>query len=44
VEECPQKLDIPKLISMYNENKYEQSFTLRFTRDAMTEAEKPARA
>ncbi len=41
VEECPQKLDIPKLISMYNENKYEQSFTLRFTLDAMTEAEKP---
>jgi predicted aldo/keto reductase-like oxidoreductase len=31
VEECPQKLDIPKLISMYNENKYEKSFTLRFT-------------
>lgn len=42
VEECPQNLDIPKLISMYNEMKYEKSFTLRFTLDAMSEAEKPA--
>ena len=41
MEECPQKLDIPKLISMYNEMKYEKSFTLPFTLNAMTAAERP---
>jgi len=41
VEECPQKLDIPKLISLYNEMKFEKSLTLRFTLDAMAPAELP---
>ncbi len=41
MEECPQNLDIPKLISMYNENKYEKSPILHFTLDAMREAQKP---
>jgi predicted aldo/keto reductase-like oxidoreductase len=38
---CPQSLDIPTLISMYNETAYEPSFTLRFTLDAMSAAERP---
>jgi predicted aldo/keto reductase-like oxidoreductase len=39
---CPQGLDIPKLISMYNEASFGSAFTLRFTLDAMTEAELPS--
>ncbi|MDR1532336.1 MAG: aldo/keto reductase [Clostridiales bacterium] len=39
---CPQGLDIPKLISLYNEVSYEKPFTLNFTMDAMTEAEMPS--
>jgi predicted aldo/keto reductase-like oxidoreductase len=35
-------LDIPKLISMYNEASFERAFTLRFTLGAMTEAELPS--
>jgi predicted aldo/keto reductase-like oxidoreductase len=43
-EECPQKLDIPKLISMYNEIKNGDASVwglLNFTLGAMTEAEMP---
>jgi predicted aldo/keto reductase-like oxidoreductase len=39
---CPQDLDIPKLISMYNEASFENAFTLNFTLGAMTEAELPS--
>jgi predicted aldo/keto reductase-like oxidoreductase len=39
---CPQGLDIPKLISMYNEACFENPFILRFTLDAMEEAELPS--
>jgi predicted aldo/keto reductase-like oxidoreductase len=39
---CPQGLDIPTLISMYNEARFENPFILRFTLDAMTEAELPS--
>ena len=39
---CPQGLDIPTLISMYNEASFSNAFTLRFTLDAMTEAELPS--
>ncbi len=41
-EDCPQGLDIPKLISMYNESRFENPFTLKFTLDAMKDNEKPA--
>ncbi len=41
-EGCPQRLDIPKLISMYNEIKFDNPFILRFTVDAMKEAELPS--
>jgi len=39
---CPQGLDIPKLISMYNEARFENPFILNFTLGAMTEAELPS--
>jgi predicted aldo/keto reductase-like oxidoreductase len=39
---CSQDLDIPKLISMYNEASFGRAFTLRFTLGAMTEAELPS--
>ena len=39
---CPQGLDIPKLISMYNEANFEKPFILHFTLDAMKEAELPS--
>jgi predicted aldo/keto reductase-like oxidoreductase len=39
---CPQGLDIPKLISMYNEASFERAFTLRFTLDAMEDTELPS--
>ena len=39
---CPQGLDIPKLISMYNEASFERPFTLNFTLGAMKEAELPS--
>jgi L-lactate utilization protein LutB len=35
-------LDIPKLISMYNEAGFENPFILHFTLDAMKEAELPS--
>jgi predicted aldo/keto reductase-like oxidoreductase len=38
---CPQGLEIPKLISMYNEARFEDPFTLHFTLLAMEEAELP---
>lgn len=38
---CPQGLDIPKLISLYNEASYQKSGVMRFTLDAMGEAELP---
>ena len=41
-EGCPQSLDIPKLISMYNEVGFDNPFTLKFTLDAMKENELPA--
>ena len=41
-EGCPQGLDIPKLLSMYNELRFDNPFLLRFTLDAMTEAELPS--
>jgi predicted aldo/keto reductase-like oxidoreductase len=43
-EGCPQTLDIPKLLSLYNEAKLDEPFTwaqLGFTLDAMTKAELP---
>ncbi len=40
-EECPQGLDIPKLISMYNESRFENPFTLQFTLGAMKPEEMP---
>lgn len=40
-EACPQELDIPKLISMYNETRLEFPFTLKFTLDAMDDSERP---
>lgn len=39
-EECPQGLDIPKLISLYNEHKNESS-TISFNMNAMKESELP---
>lgn len=42
VDDCPSALDIPKLISMYNETKYEKSFTVHNTLSAMREEERPA--
>ncbi len=41
-EGCPQGLDIPKLLSMYNELRFDNPFLLRFTLDAMTGAELPS--
>nr|HML48165.1 aldo/keto reductase [Clostridia bacterium] len=41
-EECPQGLDIPKLISMYNEARFDNPFTLKFTMDAMKQEELPS--
>ena len=41
-EECPQGLDIPKLISMYNEISFDHPSTMSFTLDAMKEAELPS--
>ncbi len=39
---CPQSLDIPELISMYNEASFGNAFILNFTLGAMTEAELPS--
>ena len=38
---CPQGLDIPKLISLYDEARYQKSNVMRFTLDAMGESELP---
>ena len=39
---CPQGLDIPKLISMYNEASFGRAFTLNYVLGTMTEAELPS--
>jgi len=39
---CPQGLDIPKLISMYNEASFGIAFTLNFALRAMAEDELPS--
>jgi uncharacterized protein len=39
---CPQGLEIPKLISMYNESTFDNPWILKFTLDAMKESELPA--
>jgi len=39
---CPQELDIPKLISIYNEASFERTFILNFTLGAMKEEELPS--
>jgi predicted aldo/keto reductase-like oxidoreductase len=39
---CPQGLDIPKLISMYNEAGFENPFILHFTLDAMKDEGLPS--
>jgi uncharacterized protein len=41
-EGCPSELDIPKLISMYNESTFENPWILKFTLDAMKEYELPS--
>jgi predicted aldo/keto reductase-like oxidoreductase len=41
-EVCPQELDIPKLISLYNEASYDNPGTLRFILGAMGEEELPS--
>jgi uncharacterized protein len=41
-EGCPQGLDIPKLINMYNEASNGASFSLKFTLGAMTPKELPS--
>jgi uncharacterized protein len=41
-EDCPQGLDIPKLISMYNEVRFDNPSILRFTLDAMGVGELPS--
>lgn len=41
LEHCPQGLNIPKLLSMYNEIRFENPNTLRFTLDAMSPDELP---
>lgn len=43
LEACPQELNIPKLIAMYNEaNSFDQPFLLRFALGAMSPEELPA--
>jgi predicted aldo/keto reductase-like oxidoreductase len=41
-EGCPQGLDIPKLISMYNESTFENPWILKFTLGAMKEDQFPS--
>jgi predicted aldo/keto reductase-like oxidoreductase len=41
-DDCPQGLDIPKLLSMYNEVRFDKASLLRFTLDAMGENELPS--
>ena len=41
-EACPMDLNIPKLISMSNEIRFENSFTMTFTLGAMTDDEMPS--
>ena len=41
-EACPQDLDIPKLITMSNEIRFDRPFVMRFTLDAMGEKELPS--
>ncbi len=40
-EGCPQGLDIPKLLSMYNESTFDNPSILKFTLDAMKNSELP---
>lgn len=41
-EACPQQLDIPGLIAMYNESRFGSPGTLRFTTDALKPSERPS--
>ncbi len=41
-EHCPKGLDIPELLSMYNEHRFGNAFTLKFTMDAMAKEALPA--
>lgn len=41
-EGCPQSLDIPKLLSLYNEARFGPAFTMHFTLGAMKENELPS--
>ena len=41
IEACPKGLDIPKLLTMYNEASYEAHWTLRMLLRAMKDEEKP---
>lgn len=41
-EGCPQGLDIPKLIALYNQSKHDPPFLMRFAMDAMPQAALPA--
>jgi len=41
-DDCPQQLEIPKLISLYNEASYSPSFSMSFTLGAMSENELPS--
>lgn len=41
-DDCPQGLDIPKLIAMYNETRFGPAFTLRFNMNSMKPEELPS--
>lgn len=39
--DCPKKLDIPKLLSLYNESRFSPSFNIGMTIDALEEDKRP---
>ena len=39
--DCPKKLDIPKLLSLYNESRFSPSFNIGMTIDALEEEKRP---
>lgn len=41
-EDCPKKLDIPKLLSLYNELQFSPSFNIGMTIDSLEEGSRPA--
>ena len=41
-EDCPKKLDIPKLLSLYNELRFSPSFNIGMTIDSLEEGSRPA--